>query len=86
MFTRLGTLGRDQVYGPGSRSADLSVQKNFQLYKRYVLELHGDAFNVTNTPQFTNPDAGINDPNFGKITDTEQYSQRQIQLAARMTF
>jgi hypothetical protein len=86
VFTRLGTLGRDQFYGPGTRSADLSLQKNFQLYGRMVLELHGDAFNVTNTPQFTNPDAGFNDPNFGKITSTQNNSQRELQLAARLTF
>ena len=86
MFTRLGTLGRDQVYGPGTRSADLSLQKNFQLYGRMVLELHGDAFNVTNTPQFANPDAGIKDANFGKITSTQSNSQRELQLAARLTF
>jgi hypothetical protein len=86
VFTRLGTLGRDQVYGPGGRSADLSLQKNFQLYGRMVLELHGDAFNVTNTPQFTNPDAGLLDANFGKITSTQGNSQRELQLAARLTF
>ena len=86
VFTRLGTLGRDQVYGPGSRTADLSLQKNIQLTQRYVLELHGDAFNVTNTPQFTNPDGGLHDSTFGKITDTQLDSQREIQLAARFTF
>ncbi len=86
VFTRMGTLGRDQLYGPGQRSADVSLQKNLQLYKRVVLELHGDFFNVTNTPQFTNPDAGIYDTNFGKITSTENYSNRQVQLAARLTF
>jgi hypothetical protein len=48
--------------------------------------LHGDAFNITNTPQFTNPDSGINDANFGHITDTQLDSQREIQLAARFTF
>jgi hypothetical protein len=86
VFTRMGTLGRDQVYGPGMRSADLSLQKNFQLIGRCVLELHGDAFNITNTPQFTNPDGGLNDTNFGKITGTQLDSQREIQLAARLTF
>lgn len=86
VFARLGTLGRDQVYGPGSRSADLSLQKNIQLTERYVLELHADAFNVTNTPQFTNPDAGLNDATFGKITSTQLDSQRELQLAARFTF
>lgn len=86
VFTRLGTLGRDQIYGPGQRAADFSLQKNIPFSERYVLELHGDAFNITNTPQFTNPDGGTNDANFGKITGTQNNSQREIQLAARFTF
>jgi hypothetical protein len=86
VFSRLGTLGRDKLYGPGQRTADLSIQKNIYLTHKYVLELHGDAFNVTNTPQFTNPDSSVTDTNFGKITAIQQYSQRQLQLAARFTF
>lgn len=86
VFTRLGTLRRNQVYGPGSRGADLSLQKNIPLRNRFVLELHGDAFNITNTPQFTNPDAGFYDANFGKITSTQSNSQRELQLAARLSF
>ncbi len=86
VFTRLGTLRRNQLYGPGQRSADFSLQKNIQFTSRYVLELHGDAFNVTNTPQFTNPDGNFYDSNFGKVTSTANNSQREIQLAARFTF
>ncbi|HTV83555.1 MAG TPA: TonB-dependent receptor [Acidobacteriaceae bacterium] len=86
VFTRIGTLGRDQIYGPGERSADFSLQKDIQFSDRYVLQLHGDAFNVTNTPQFTNPDGNIFDANFGKVTGTQLDSQREIQLAARFTF
>ena len=86
VFSRLGTVGRDKLYGPGQRDADLSLQKNLRLTERYVLELHGDAFNVTNTPQFTNPDGTLTDTNFGKITSTQARTERQIQLAARFTF
>jgi hypothetical protein len=86
VFTHLGTLPRDQVFGPGQRAADLSLQKNIQFTERYVLELHGDAFNVTNTPQFTNPDGNLTDANYGKVTGTQLDSQREIQLAARFTF
>jgi hypothetical protein len=50
------------------------------------MQLHGDFFNVTNTPQFTNPDGTLTDANFGKITATQANSQREIQLAARFTF
>jgi hypothetical protein len=86
VFTHLGTLPRDQVFGPGQRAADLSLQKNIQFTERYVLELHGDAFNVTNTPQFTNPDGGLTDANYGRVTGTQLDSQREIQIAARFTF
>lgn len=86
VFTRIGSLGRDQIYGPGGRSADLSLEKDIQFSERYVLQLHGDAFNVTNTPQFQNPDGNIFDANFGKVTNTQLDSQREIQLAARFTF
>lgn len=86
VFARLGTIGRDRLYGPGQRAADLSLQKNIYLTEKYVLQLHGDAFNITNTPQFTNPDGTVTDPNYGKVTSTQQYSQRQLQLAARFTF
>jgi hypothetical protein len=86
VFTQLGTLRRDSVYGPGQRAADVSLQKNIQFTEKYVLELHADAFNITNTPQFTNPDGTLTDPNYGRITDTELDSQRELQLAARFTF
>lgn len=86
VFTRLGTLHRNQLYGPGQRTANVSLEKDIQFTPRYVLQLHGDAFNITNTPQFTNPDGGLNDTNFGKVTGIELDSQREIQLAARLVF
>jgi len=86
VFASLGTIGRDRLYGPGQRSADVSVQKNIPLTHKYVMQLHGDFFNVTNTPQFTNPDGTLTDSNYGKITATQANSQREIQLAARFTF
>jgi hypothetical protein len=86
VFTRVGTLARNQVYGPGQRSADVSLEKDIPFTSRYVLQLHGDAFNITNTPQFTNPISSYNDANFGKVTGIELDSQREIQLAARFVF
>jgi hypothetical protein len=50
------------------------------------MELHGDAFNLFNTPEFTNPDGGLHDGNFAQIGGTQLYTNRQIQLAARFTF
>lgn len=86
VYTRLGTLGRDQIYGPGFRAVNLSLQKTLQLAERYSLELHGDAFNLLNTPAFTNPNGSLTSSQFGQIEGTEVYTNRQIQLAARFVF
>ncbi|MGC9293548.1 MAG: TonB-dependent receptor [Acidobacteriaceae bacterium] len=87
VYTRPGTARRNQVYGPGQRVVNYSMQKDVHMTDRFNLELHGDAFNVFNTPQFTNPGSGMNDAQtFGKVTGVQAYSNRQIQLAARIVF
>lgn len=86
VYTRLGTLGRNQVYGPGYRAVNLSLQKNLHLTDKYTLELHGDAFNLFNTAEFANPDSSMSSSTFGRIESIQVYSNRQIQLAARFTF
>jgi hypothetical protein len=86
VYTRLGTLGRDAIVGPSYRVVNLSVQKNLHLAEGYTLELHGDAFNLLNTPEFTNPNGSMTSSQFGQIEGTQVYSNRQIQLAARFTF
>ncbi len=86
VYDRIGTLGRNQIVGPGYRTINFGVQKNLHLTERYTLELHGDAFNALNTPQFTNPSSNYTGSNFGQITGTRQNSNRQIQLASRLTF
>jgi hypothetical protein len=86
VYTRVGTLGRNQVYGPGNRTMNLGLQKNFHLTESKYLELHGDAFNVFNTPNFANPgNAQGNPTTFGVITGLSG-EVRQIQLAARLVF
>ena len=85
VYTRLGTLGRNAVYGPGFRDMDLGLQKNFHILEGKQLEIHGDAFNVTNTPSFANPDNVQSGPVFGAITG-ERSTARRIQLAARLMF
>ncbi len=86
MYTRVGTLARDQVYGPGNRVMNLGVQKNLHISEGRELELHGDAFNVFNTPNFANPNNGQGTPStFGVITGLHG-PVRQLQLAARLAF
>ena len=87
VYTRVGTAGRNIVFGPSTRLVNFGVQKNLHLTDRITMELHGDAFNVLNTPQFTNPGSSENDlSTFGVITGLKTNSSRQIQLASRLTF
>ncbi len=86
VYTRLGTLGRNAVYGPGFRDMDIGIQKNLHISEGKQLELHGDAFNVTNTPSFANPSNVQTGTNvFGAITG-ERSTARRIQVAARLSF
>ena len=86
VWTRPGTFGRNQIYGPGTKTVDVSAFKNVPLTERVVAELRAEAFNALNTPQFTNPDGNLYDGNFGLVTATRQASERQLQFAVRFTF
>ncbi|MGI4827804.1 MAG: hypothetical protein ACRYFU_06390, partial [Janthinobacterium lividum] len=87
VYTRVGTAARNMVFGPATRVVNFGVQKNLHLSDRFTLELHGDAFNVLNTPQFANPGGSMsNSSTFGVITALKNNSSRQIQLASRLTF
>jgi hypothetical protein len=56
-----------------------------------VLQLRGEIFNLTNTPQFNSPNITIGVATTGVISSAESPSsfqriQRQVQLATKFTF
>jgi len=81
---RFGNLGRFISGGPGFFNLDLSVFKKFPLREGMQLELRMESFSFTNTPQFSNPDTGLGNANFGKVKGAG--GARGIQLAAKLTF
>ncbi len=81
-----GNIGRNSIYGPGFAQGDVSLFKTLHFTDRFSTELRAESFNITNTPQFQNPDAYTTDGNFGHITATRQYSERQLQMAIRLLF
>jgi hypothetical protein len=88
VFTRPGTLPRNLFHGPGSQTWDTSLFKTFEITDRAKLQFRTEGYNILNTPQLTNPDANLSDGanNFGIIRATRAFSERQIQLALRITF
>ncbi len=81
-----GNAGRNIVTGPRLIQTDLSLFKNFPLVgERVRLQLRLEAFNVFNTPSFSNPSATFGTSTFGSITST-LIPNRQVQIAAKILF
>ena len=81
-----GNSGRNPLSGPGLFNLDFSLFKVISFRERYSLELRGEAFSITNTPQFSNPNASISTPStFGYVTGT-QGGNRTMQLGAKFSF
>lgn len=82
---RFGNIGRNSLRGPGIFNLDSGVKRHFSVYDQYGLELQAEAFNVTNTPQFSNPNATVGSATLGTITSTAG-NNRRVRLSARITF
>ena len=86
IYNAPGTAGRDILRGPGSSNIDMALLKSFSFAERYRLEARVQAYNLTNTPHFANPNSDINGSNFGLITSTQPFSYRQVELGLRLSF
>jgi hypothetical protein len=56
---RFGTAGFSILRGPGLVNLDLGIFRRFNFSERVSLEFRGEAFNVSNTPHFSNPSGNI---------------------------
>jgi len=65
VFNAPGTSGRDIILGPGSSNMDLSLFKNFSVTEKIKGQFRLQAYNLTNTPHFANPNG-----NLGNYTTT----------------
>lgn len=88
-----GNSGRNILRGPGTKQVDFSLFKDFPLSGNSGrrLQFRGEFFNVTNTPQFNNPNATIGVPGAGMIGSAGspvsfQRTSRQIQFALKLSF
>jgi hypothetical protein len=86
VLLRQGTLGRNTLIGPGMATVDLSVGKTTPIRERFKLEFRAEAFNLFNTPVYSNPNTDISAGNFGQITGTQLSSERQLQAVVRLVF
>ena len=80
-----GNAGRNILRGPGFTNIDFSLFKDFGITERVRLQIRGEAFNLSNTPGFGNPNATFGTAAFGSITGTAN-NNRQIQFGAKILF
>ena len=94
--TDFGNSGVGMVRGPGQHNIDLAVERIIPITEAKSLRFRTEFFNLTNTPQFANPNnnlvmiegssgpANLN-PSFGAITSTET-NPRIVQFAMKFRF
>jgi len=82
-----GNAGRNFLTGPGTKSIDFSLQRNFKLpiHEGARLQFRAEGFNLFNTPQFGTPGATLQTANFGIIGGTAA-ANRQLQIGLRLLF
>ena len=88
----LGNLGRNVLNGPGMFLTSLALERDIWQRESRALRIRGEAFNVSNHPNFQQPSSlalfastGARVGSAGQITTTTT-SSRQIQLSARFSF
>jgi hypothetical protein len=96
--TDFGDSGVGIVRGPGQHNIDLAVERIFPVTEGKSFRFRAEFFNLTNTPQFNNPNTGVDyvegpngpanlSPSFGAITsEAGGPHPRIIQFAAKFLF
>lgn len=84
---RFGTAGLHSLRGPGLTNPSLSVARTFTLTERFNMVFRAEAFNFTNTPQFSNPASSVTaSSGFGVISSVTTNSNRELRFSGRINF
>ena len=91
VFTGLGTMSRNKIFGPGFADVDLSGEKDTKLTERLTFKLRLDAFDIFNHPNFGQPSGSTTSASFGQISSTrfatsDGGSSRQLQISGKFLF
>jgi hypothetical protein len=85
-----GPLGLDGVVspnsgiGPGYKSVDAAILRDFTIYERVKFQFRGEATNVFNFVNLNNPNGTLNSSTFGQTTSSA--GMRQLQVGGRILF
>ena len=74
------------VRGPKTINEDLAILKNFHVTERNYFELRASASNALNRVVIPGPDTNVTSSTFGKITQAQSNSPRNIQFGLKFIF
>lgn len=80
-----GNVTRNFLTGPGQRNVDISLIKFIPFGERYKAEFRLEAFNVTNSVNYANPNNNISGANFGRI-ERAATGPRVLQIGLKLGF
>ncbi|MBI5281560.1 MAG: hypothetical protein HY858_07765 [Candidatus Solibacter usitatus] len=83
--TMAGSMGRGNLRKSSIWNWNAAVSRQIRLPNECVAQLRAEAFNVSNTPQFDEPQRNLSSPAFGKITNTLN-DGRVLQIGFRLMF
>lgn len=85
---RYGNTGRNQFYGPGYTTLNMSLFRTFRLPNRKRLQVRMEGFNLTNQPIWSNPNGSVTSGSFMRITGTRSSNpgNRNVRFGARLDF
>jgi len=73
------------VRGPGYYNSDFTLSKSVEIREGMRISFQADAFNLANTPHYSNPGTTFGQSNFGVVGGTNG-APREIQLGTHFTF
>lgn len=88
---RFGTSGLNILRGPAMLNTDVSLLRQFRFRERFEAQFRLEAFNLTNTPAFNNPNANVSSATTKSLNGYSQITsalstERQLRFALRLNF
>ncbi|GIU79711.1 MAG: hypothetical protein KatS3mg005_2949 [Bryobacteraceae bacterium] len=80
-----GSVGRGTFRKAPIWNWNASIARQFRLPNEWILQWRAEAYNLSNTPQFDEPQRNLSSPAFGKITNTLN-DGRVFQFGLRFAF
>ena len=79
-----GSIGRNTFRKASIANLNAAISKQWNWHES-TMQLRGEAYNLTNTPQFDEPQRNLSSPSFGRITNTLN-DGRVLQLGIAVHF